>query len=145
MRPFDWLDQLDAALREHAGLEEGDTGHGEALVALALAAGREVTVPDDELRGAVRRALLVLASGGDPNRGLDLNGRAVETLADDLDSPFRRETLAGGIDELRAQAAERTAIVDVLDRLRADGDLAWRAFSAARMVEAITEDELPGG
>ena len=135
-----WLEEFDAALRAQA---DGDGGHrGDALIALSLAAGRSVTVPEQELRGAVRRALLVLAAGGDPTRGLELDGRAVETLAEDIDSPFRRKELARGIAELRDHAAGRAAVCELLDGLLADQTLAWRAFCAARMVEVIGEDQL---
>jgi hypothetical protein len=41
----------------------------------------------DELRAALRRALLLLAAGGDPHRRLDPDGRAVRALADDLVHP----------------------------------------------------------
>ena len=137
-----WLDELESALSEHDIAAVDSDERGEALIALAMAAGQEIPVPDDEVRGAVRRALFVLAAGGDPSRGLALDGRAVETMADDLDTPFRRKALLAGIEELRAQAGERRAIVEVLDALRDDDTLAWRAYSAARMVEAITEDQL---
>ena len=137
-----WLDELESALSEHDIAAVDSDERSEALIALAMAAGQEIPVPDDEVRGAVRRALFVLAAGGDPSRGLALDGRAVETMADDLDTPFRRKALLAGIEELRAQAGERRAVVEVLDALRDDDTLAWRAYSAARMVEAITEDHL---
>ena len=142
MSATSWLDQLDVALREHGVLAAESDARGEALMSLALVAGQQIPVPDDELRGGVRRALLVLVAGGDPNRGLDLEGRAVATMAEDLDSPFRRQALAAGIADLRDQAGERTAVVEVLDVLRDDDELAWRAYSAARMVETISEDQL---
>ena len=45
-----------------------------SLVVLAAVAGADVALDEDERRGAARRALLRLAAGGDPARGLDLNG-----------------------------------------------------------------------
>ena len=54
------------------------------LVGLAWLAGREIEHDEDELRGAIRRAELLLAAGGDPRRELELDGRAVETVAGDL-------------------------------------------------------------
>ncbi|MGI9659705.1 MAG: hypothetical protein ACR2OD_12410 [Gaiellaceae bacterium] len=137
-----WLDQLEAALGAHAAGAGASADHGEELIALALAAGQEVTVPEDELRGAVKRAMFVLAAGGDPHRGLALDGPAVATVARDLDSPFRRKALVVGLDELRVEAGGRTTIVEVIDALRDDEELAWRAFAAARMVKVISEDEL---
>ena len=137
-----WFAEFEAALRLDAGGEESQ--RAEALIALSLAAGQGVTVPDEELQGAVRRALLVLAAGGDPSRGLELDGRAVETLAEDIDSPFRREELARGIAALREQAAGFPTLAEALSELLADGEFAWRAFSAARMVQAIDADQLAG-
>ena len=117
----------------------------DAQIALALLAGEEISVPDDELKGAVRRALLVLAAGGNPGRGLDLGGRAAETVADDLDSPFRRAILTAGLEALRAEAVGFSTVAEVIESLRLDDDLAWRAFSAARLVEALERDELADG
>ena len=57
------------------------------LPTLAWLAGRELELDPDELKGALRRAELLLAAGGDPHRELDFDGRAVTALADDLDEP----------------------------------------------------------
>ena len=89
----DWLEAM-----EHAPAEE-------ALPALAYAAGLGVELDADEARGATRRSLLLLAAGGDPNRGLDLDGRAVTALADELDDPGRRARLAAGLVPLSEAAA----------------------------------------
>ena len=48
-----------------------------------------------ELKAAVRRAMLILAAGGDPHRELALGDVAVERLAEELDLPERRAVLAG--------------------------------------------------
>src|SRR5437899_1694408 len=72
---------------------EGSLGAGEEVgfeVPLSLLAGREVTLEKGDLRGARRRAVQLLATGGDPRRELDPDGRAVSALAADLDSPKRR-------------------------------------------------------
>ncbi|HEY3207723.1 MAG TPA: hypothetical protein VGJ58_12285, partial [Gaiellaceae bacterium] len=53
--------------------------------AVALLAARDLELEPDELTAARRRALLLLAAGGDPHRGLVLDGRAVTALADELD------------------------------------------------------------
>ena len=47
---------------------------------LCFLAGRAVEVEEDELNGAVRRAELLLAAGGDPRRELDPFGRAATAL-----------------------------------------------------------------
>lgn len=145
MSSSDWLDALESALDTGSGVAVADADLGEAQIALAFAAGREISVPDAELQGAVRRALFVLAAGGDPARGLDLSGRAVETLADDLDRPLRRKNLSAGLEGLRAAAGGRSAVTAVLETLRGDGDLAWRAFSAALMLDALAQDDLADG
>ena len=82
---------------------------GVAVVTVAAVAGRDVPLDEDELRGEVRRALLVLAAGGDPERGLDVNGPAVATFAAELDSPERRGTLDAGLEQTRSGRARTRA------------------------------------
>ena len=60
------------------------------------------TVDEAELHAALRRSELLLATGGDPRRPLELYGRAVTALADDLDEPALRAELAAGLDALAA-------------------------------------------
>ncbi len=64
---------------------------------LASVAGREIAVAEAERRGATRRATLLLSAGGDPSRGLDLNGRAVEAMAEDLRDVDRQLALEAGL------------------------------------------------
>src|ERR671935_3248288 len=87
-----WLADLERSLAEDV-----DDTLAVGLVVLASIAGAEVHVDEDERHGAVRRALLLLAAGGDPNRGLDLNGRAVSALAAELDDPRRGEAPLSGL------------------------------------------------
>ena len=96
------------------------------LIPLAWLAGRAVEVDEDERRGAVRRSLLLLAAGGDPTRELDLDGRAVTALADELDAPERRAALDDGLRELGADVPS---------------DLAWRAFAASLLAEELGGDD----
>ena len=142
MSSSEWLDRFEVALSARAGASSEDAVETEAQVALAHVAGQDVPVPEDELKGAVRRALLVLASGGDPSRSLDLGGPAVDNLADELDSPFRRKILADGLEALRVEAGERAAVVGVVESLQGDQNLAWRAFSVGRLIDALERDEL---
>ncbi len=100
----------------------------ETLVTLAWVAGREVPVDEDELRGALRRSMLLLASGGDPHRELDLDDRAVTALAEELDTPERREALAAGLRALEAPEAEL---------LLAEPELAWRAYACGLLAEEL--------
>ena len=77
---------------------------------LAYLAGQAVELDEDELNGARRRALLLVAAGGDPHRELDVDDRAVKAVAADLYTDERREQLARAIDALvaaRARPADR--------------------------------------
>lgn len=125
------LEQVDAAL--------GD--QGQALVAVAFLAGADVAIPDDELRGARRRAVLLLAAGGDPHRDLDLDGRAVRALADDLDSEPRRAALSTGLSAVAGAAPDLEMLHATVDELLADSDLAWRSFACSLLVEELAGSE----
>jgi hypothetical protein len=114
-------------------LEAGE--RGEPL--LAFVAGGEVELGEDELRSARRRAMLVLAAGGDPRRELELDSRAVLVLAGDLDSPERRRDLRAGLGALRAAASGLQRVSTLLDELEADSALAWRAFAWALLAEEL--------
>jgi hypothetical protein len=105
----------------------------EELVALAWLAGREVPLDEDELRGAVRRSMLLLASGGDPQRGLDLEGRAVTALADELETPERRAALLAGLHSLEREAPNA-------ELLLAEPELAWHAFACGLLAEELAGD-----
>ena len=118
-----------------ARLQAGEPG--EAL--LALIAGTEVDIPEDELRGACRRALLVLAAGGDPHREPALDSRAVQVLAQDLDAPERRAALTRGLAALREHAADLQLVSAEVDRLASDSELAWLAFALALLADELAE------
>ena len=106
---------------------------------LAWIAGAELPIGEDELRGAVRRAMLLLAAGGDPHRGLELDGRAVTALAAELDRPERREALARSLEALRVEAAGLLVSEAALDALLGDPDLAWRAYAAGLLGEELAD------
>jgi hypothetical protein len=114
-------------------LEAGERGE----VLLAFVAGRELALPEDELRPARRRAMLVLAAGGDPHRELEIDSRAVLVLARDLDSPERRQALHAGLLALRTEAGSLEQVSSVLDELEADADVAWRAFACSLLAEEL--------
>lgn len=118
-------------------LEAGETV--DALPVLAYAAGIEIDLGDG-VHGATRRALLLLAAGGDPRRGLDLNGRAVTALADELDEPERRVELELGLIALERQAADLPRVREALTALRAEPSLAWRAFAAGVLADSLEDD-----
>jgi hypothetical protein len=125
-----WLEQVEATA-------EGD----DALAVLAWLAGADVHVNEDELRGALRRSLLLLAAGGDPHRTLELDGRAVVALAGELDAPERRGELARSLAGLRADSEGLPGVSSALDGLLQDGDLAWRAYAAGLIGEELAEED----
>jgi hypothetical protein len=118
-----------------AGLEDMDRDARRA--ALAYVAGEAVEIPEDELNEAVRRALVVRAVGGSPQRELSLAEEAVVRLAEELDAAERRRALEQGLESLRVHVRERPATTASLDELLADSDLAWRCFAAAQVASEV--------
>ena len=131
-----WLEELERSLAESEDPAELAT----ALVVLAAVAGETVVVEEDEVHGASRRALYLLAAGGDPERGLDLNGRAVSALADDLRTVDRQLALENGISELRAQAKGLPHVSEAVHALADAPDVAWRAFACSLLAEQLGEE-----
>jgi len=119
-------------------LADGD--QVEVEVSLVLLAGRAVDVDEVELKGARRRAVELLAAGGDPRRDLDPEGRAVTALAEDLDTPQRRAALGSGLESLRPTVAGLPHVSARLDRLSQDDSLAWRWFACTLLGEVLVED-----
>ena len=112
-----------------------------ALVVLASVAGAGVALDDDETHAASRRALLLLAAGGDPERGLDLHGRAVGALGDDLRTVDRQLALEQGVQDLRVQASGLPHVSEVVHALIDAPDVAWRAYACSLLAEELAEDE----
>ena len=131
-----WLRELERALAED---EEGED-LATVVVLLAAVAGEDVRVAEDELHGASRRALLLLAAGGDPERGLDLDGRAVTGLAEDLRTVDRQLALERGLDDLKAQAKGLPHVTEALVAMRATPDVAWRAYACSVLAEQLGEE-----
>ncbi len=127
-----WLDQLEALLVE--------ADEATAVVTVTSVAGRDLKVDPEEVHGAGRRALLVLAAGGDPSRGLELDGPAVVGLASDLDAPERREALEDGLFRLLEDAKGLPHVSEVGQALIAAPDLAWRAYACSLLAEELVED-----
>jgi hypothetical protein len=128
------VDPLDDLLRQ---LDAGALG--DPLPVLAYVAGQAVTIGEDELNGARRRALLLLAAGGDPHRELDVDDRAVKSLAADLYTAARREQLGRALDELVLRVRDLPEAREAALFLAADGDLAWRLFALALLAEELVE------
>ena len=108
--------------------------------ALALLAAPEPLVEPDELTPAIRRAMLLLAAGGDPQRELELDGRAVTGLAAELDRPERRAEVSRGLEALRADAAGFANISPALEELLLDAGLAWQAYACALLADELEDD-----
>jgi hypothetical protein len=92
----------------------------------------------DAVSAAVRRALLVLAAGGDLRRELSLDDRAVVGLAADLDAPERRGELDQALADLRGDAEDLPAAAAAVDELASDSDRAWRAVAAALLADELS-------
>ncbi len=102
---------------------------------------RDVEIDGDELNAALRRAELLLASGGDPRRAPELYSRAVSAVATDLDTPGRRTALRAALERLAPEAEGLRGAGEALRLLLADGDLAWQAFAYSLLAERLADDE----
>lgn len=120
-----------------AKLERGELG--EPLTVVAYLAGQRVEIADEEVAGAQRRALLLLAAGGDPHRVHTVDDRAVKSIAIDLHTEARQRSLAGALDELALAVRELPRVRDAVLFLVADTDLAWRLYAQGLLVEVILE------
>jgi hypothetical protein len=109
-------------------------------VALAYVAGEYVEIPEDDLNEALRRALVVRAVGGNPQRELSLGEEAVSRLAEELDEAGRRRALSDGLESLRFHVGDRPAASASLEELLTDGDLAWRCFAASRLAAELVSE-----
>jgi hypothetical protein len=112
----------------------------EVEVSLTLLAGQRVEVGEDELRAARRRAVQLLAAGGDPRRELDPDGRAVSSLASDLETPARKEALAAGLASLQDVVAGFPMVSGRLERLQGDIDHAWRWYACTLLGEELVKE-----
>ena len=127
-----WLGQLEQAVAA-----DEDPG---ADVALSYLVRDDVLLDEDELHGALRRAVLLLATGGDPRRGLDLDGRAVTALADDLDAPAHRAELLAALEDVAELLAGLPQLTARVAALRADPDRAWRTLALALLADELDGD-----
>src|SRR4030081_3229633 len=95
------MDALDDLLTRVDAGELGDP-----LPVLAYIAGQAVEIDEEDLNGCRRRALLLVAAGGDPHRDLDVDDRAVKALAADLYNDERRVALVRALDALVLRVRE---------------------------------------
>ena len=136
MSPPAWLANVERSLAE----DEGTENLAVALVVLASIAGANVEIGSDEVHGAARRAVFLLAAGGDPERGLDLDGRAVTALAEELRTVDRQLALESGLHELRLQAQGLPHASEALHGLIHAPEVAWRAYAAGLLAEELAAD-----
>ena len=122
---------------EAAGL---DPRSGELLVVLAWLVLDDVLLDDAGRKAALRRAMLVLAAGGDPHRELDHDTVAAVRLADELDTPEHRAALAGALAGLAAEAAGLETVSEALATLQAEPDLAWRTLALALLADELADE-----
>jgi hypothetical protein len=127
-----WLEQLEDLLTA--------ADEAVAVTTVASVAGRDLELDEHEVRAAGRRALLVLASGGDPSRGLDLDGPAVSRLAEELDEPERRGALEDGLFRLLEVSTGHPHVSETVRALLAAQDVAWRAYACSLLAEQLAED-----
>jgi hypothetical protein len=127
------LEELEPSLRQW--------GDAQACAMLALVAGEQVSISDEELQSALRRALLVLAAGGDPHRELELDGPAVTRFAQELDSHTRRAALEASLGALSEEAAGLPRASFLLQALIEDRDLAWRSLAVALIADELGDTD----
>ena len=120
---------------EQAGHEPGS---GELCVVLCWLVQDEVGIAEDELNAARRRAMFVLAAGGDPHRELELDSIAAERLADELETPARQEELAAALDALPTD--DLPLVASAVEALRAEPELAWRSFALALLADELADE-----
>jgi hypothetical protein len=116
-----------------------DPRSGELLVVLCWLVRADVPIDEAELNAARRRAMFVLAAGGDPHRDLELDSVAAERLADELDTPERRARLAAALAELPAD--DLPAVTTAAEALRADPELAWRSFALSLLADELADED----
>ena len=116
-----------------------DPRSGELQVVLCWLVQDHVAIDEATLNAARRRAMFVLAAGGDPHRDLELDSVAAERLADELDTPERRARLATALAELPAD--DLPAVTAAAESLRADPELAWRSFALSLLADELADED----
>ena len=120
---------------ERSGLDQSSS---ELLVVLCWLVRDEVAIDEAELKGARRRAMFVLAAGGDPHRDVGLDSVAAERLAGELDTPERRTRLASALEKL--PAGDLPAVAAAAESLCADPELAWRSFALSLLADELADE-----
>jgi hypothetical protein len=126
------VDPLDDLL---ARVDAGELG--DPLPVLAYVAGQAVELDERELNAARRRALLLVAAGGNLQRELGVDDRAVKALAADLYGEDRRVAFGHSIDSLVLRVRELPRAREAALFLAGDVDLAWRLFALSLLAEEL--------
>jgi len=126
------VDPLDDLL---ARVDAGELG--DPLPVLAYVAGQELELDEHELNGARRRALLLVAAGGDLQRELGVDDRAVKALAADLYDEDNRARFGAAIDALVLRVRDLPRAREAALFLAGDVDLAWRLFALGLLAEEL--------
>jgi hypothetical protein len=121
---------------EGSGLEARS---GELLVVLVWLVAADLGIEENDLNAARRRAMFVLAAGGDPHRELDHDSIAAERLSAELDTPELRRALSEALDGLADDADGLETVTEALDLLRSEPDLAWRSLALALLADELAE------
>ena len=119
------------------------SGPSDADAAAAVAFGASLSLRLDEaaLAGPLRRALLLLAAGGDPHRALDVDSRAVRALSNDLEALVGDDELAAAFDSVHACARGLPVIEAAAAHLAADPGRARGAVALALLGVELGSDE----
>ena len=117
---------------------ELDPRSSELQVVLCWLVQGDIPIDDGELNAARRRAMFVLAAGGDPQRDVGTDSIAAERLADELDTPGRLAQLAAALDEL--PTADLLSVTAAVESLRADPELAWRSFALSLLADELANE-----
>jgi hypothetical protein len=123
-----------------AGLEVLEGSDLDLRVALTWLVRDEIGIDESDLNAARRRAMLVLAAGGDPHRDLDLDSVAAERLAAELDSPARRAELVAALERLAEEAEGLPAVGAAIRALCAEPELAWRSLALALLADELADE-----
>ena len=120
---------------ERSGL---DSRSSELLVVLCWLVRDHVAIDEAELNAARRRAMFVLAAGGDPHRDVGPDSIAAERLADELDTSERRAQLVAALEELPAD--DLPAVTAAVESLCAEAGLAWRCFALSLLADELADE-----